>query len=174
MKAHLLMVPHISDASFSFRQFKQSNINSRWHYHTEIELIGIHNGVGTQFMGDNIERFQTGDIILAGSNVPHFWRYDDDHTPKEDTLYSTVIHFSGNLWGERFLEMPENKLIRNLIEKSKRGLLLTGKTRNEVAYLMEKIRLSKGTYRLNSLTGMFGGNGCWKYAGNDFALFVGI
>lgn len=148
MKPHLLKIPPVSDASFSFRQFRQSNINSRWHYHPEIELIKIHNGSGTQFVGDNIKRFQADDIILIGSNLPHFWRYDEDALPKEDTLYSTVIHFTTHLWGERFMDMPENFKIKYLMDKTARGLLLTGKVRSNVAILMEKIKVSEGTYRL--------------------------
>jgi AraC-like DNA-binding protein len=149
MKAHLLKVPQESDASFTFRQFKQSNINSRWHFHPEIELIAIHNGSGTQFMGDNIKRFSAGDIILVGSNLPHFWRYDDDELQgKEDSLYSTVIHFTDKLWGDRFFALTENVLINKLLSKSRRGLLLTGTTRDKVAHLIEKIKVAEGTYRL--------------------------
>ncbi len=148
MKAHLLKIPQVSDASFTYRQFRQSNINSRWHFHPEIELIRIHNGSGTQFMGDNIKRFESEDIVLVGSNLPHFWRYDEEQNSNAETIYSTVIHFSELLWGERFLDLPENILIKNIIDKSKRGLLLKGNTRNKVATLMEKIKISEGTYRL--------------------------
>ncbi len=148
MKAQLLKIPQIVDGSFTLRQFKQSNINSKWHYHPEIELIRIHHGMGTQFMGDNIKRFEAEDIVLVGSNLPHFWRYDNEQSLNEEVLYSTVIHFSELLWGERFLDLPENILIKNLIEKSRRGLLLKGNTRNKVAKLMEKIKTSEGTYRL--------------------------
>jgi AraC-like DNA-binding protein len=148
MKAHLLRVPHLSDTSFTFRQFKQSNINSNWHYHPEIELIRIHQGSGTQFLGDNIKRFQAGDIVLVGSNLPHFWRYDEDDLESESVVYSTVIHFTVNLWGERFMQLPENTLLNLLLEKSKRGLLLTGQTQATVATLMDRIKNAEGTYRL--------------------------
>lgn len=147
MKPQLLKVPQVSDSSFSFRQFWQSNINSRWHFHPEIELIKIHSGAGTQFMGDNIKRFSAGDIVLVGSNLPHFWRYDEDIS-KEDNLYSTVIHFTDVLWGEKFMDLPENILVKSLIEKSKRGLLISGKTQEKVSFLIEKIQISEGTYRL--------------------------
>jgi AraC-like DNA-binding protein/mannose-6-phosphate isomerase-like protein (cupin superfamily) len=148
MKAQLLKIPKISDGSFTVREFKQSNINSKWHYHPEIELIRIHHGTGTQFMGDNIKRFEADDIILVGCNLPHFWRYDEELHLSEETLFSTVIHFSESLWGKDFMDLPENFSIKNMFEKSKRGLLLKGNTRNRVAALMEKIKISEGTYRL--------------------------
>jgi AraC-like DNA-binding protein len=148
MKAHLLKIPNISDASFSFRQFKQSNINNRWHFHPELELIRIHQGHGTQFMGDNIKRFEAGDVVLVGSNLPHFWRYDDEEGIVDDSIYATVLHFSDVLWGERFMNMPENVLIKSLLSKSKRGLLLRGETQNKVIDFLEKIKDAHGTYRL--------------------------
>ncbi len=150
MKPHLLKVPGGPDHSFTFRQFRQANINSRWHFHPEIELIHIHRGTGTQFMGDHIQRFSAGDLVLVGPNLPHFWRYDEDfpEPEAEQALCSTVIHFTGDLWGERFLQLPENKLLNSVLEKAQRGLLLRGQTRNRVAGLMERIRLSEGTYRL--------------------------
>jgi AraC-like DNA-binding protein len=149
MKAHLLKIPNISDASFSFRQFKQSNINNRWHFHPEIELIRIHQGYGTQFMGDNIKRFEAGDVVLVGSNLPHFWRYDDiNEKIEDDSIYATVLHFTDTLWGERFINLPENVLIKALFLKSKRGLLLRGNTQNTVVNFLEKIKDAHGTYRL--------------------------
>ncbi len=150
MKPHLLKVPGGPDHSFTFRQFRQANLNSRWHFHPEIELIRIHRGGGTQFMGDHIQRFSAGDIVLVGSNLPHFWRYDEElvESETESALCSTVIHFTGNLWGDRFLQLPENKLLTGVLERAQRGLLLRGQTRNRVAGLMEKIRQAEGTYRL--------------------------
>ena len=72
MKPHLLQIPNRVDSSFTFNQYNLPNINSRWHFHAELELIQIHKGFGTQFMGDSIKKFSGGDIILVGSNLPHF------------------------------------------------------------------------------------------------------
>ena len=150
MKPHLLKVPNALDSSFSYQVFWQPNINNRWHFHPEIELIHIHQGSGTQFMGDNIKRFSAGDIILVGSNLPHFWRYDEDSSTDEaeGSPCSTVLHFTDKLWGDRFLQLPENRLLKGLFDRSQRGLLLSGKTRDRVANLTEKIGMSEGTYRL--------------------------
>ncbi len=148
MKAHLLKIPNVSHTSFSFRQFNQSNINSRWHFHPEVELIKIHQGQGTQFMGDSIKRFEPGNIILVGSNLPHYWRYDEGKSAEQDGVYATVLHFAESLWGDRFMAMPENLALKSLLVKSKRGLLLKGNTETIVGDFLEKIRAAQGTYRL--------------------------
>src|ERR1700691_5564608 len=113
MKPKLLKVPRTPAHSFSVREDRDPFINNRWHYHVEVELIFFHQGSGTQFVGDHIKRFQPGDIILVGSNLPHYWRFDDaasgdlaapdidgvssvprsgDALPSTGPVHSTVIH----------------------------------------------------------------------------------
>ncbi|WAC12743.1 AraC family transcriptional regulator [Dyadobacter pollutisoli] len=146
MKPQLLKVPTAPAYSFSVRQDKIPNLNNRWHYHPEIELIHFHRGSGTQFVGDSIKRFGKGDIVLVGSNLPHYWR--DDEQDLNKSPYSTVIHFSPDFWGDRFLELAENKPIRQILEKAQRGLLLSGGLHQKVALLMDKILRAEGTDRI--------------------------
>ncbi|WP_317130910.1 cupin domain-containing protein [Pedobacter frigoris] len=47
MKPLHLKVPSNVDQSFCIRKDMIPNINNRWHYHTEIELICFHKGSGT-------------------------------------------------------------------------------------------------------------------------------
>ncbi|MEO6282469.1 MAG: AraC family transcriptional regulator [Dyadobacter sp.] len=146
MKPQLLKVTTAPAYSFSVRQDKVANHNNRWHYHPEIELIHFHWGAGTQFIGDSIKRFTKGDIVLVGSNLPHYWR--DDEQDLNKSPYSTVIHFSPDFWGERFLELAENKPIKQMLEKAQRGLLLSGDLHQKVALLMDKILRVEGTDRI--------------------------
>lgn len=149
MKLHLLKVPTEPLHSFSVRQDRVPNINNRWHYHAEVELIQFHRGGGTQFVGDSIKRFGPGDLVLVGANLPHYWRYDDDClTGADDGPYSTVIHFRENFWGDPFLNLPENKLLKTILEKARSGLLLTGGLAETIAGLMEVIRLVDGPRRI--------------------------
>jgi len=141
MKPKLLKVPKTPAHSFSVREDRDPFINNRWHYHAEVELIFFHQGSGTQFVGDHIKRFQPGDIILVGSNLPHYWRYDDVHfnETKPQPVHSTVIHFSENFWGDTFLELPETKPIRSLLEKARRGILVHAREKEKIPAPIEKI-----------------------------------
>ena len=150
MKPRLLQVPTEPSHSFSVRQDRIPNINNRWHYHAEVELIHFHRGTGTQFVGDNIQRFGPGDLVLVGANLPHYWRYDDDQPGDGATTgpYSTVIHFQGNFWGDAFLNLPENKPLKTVLERAKRGLLLTSQLAENVAGLMQALRQTEGPRRI--------------------------
>jgi AraC-like DNA-binding protein len=150
MKPQLLKVPTAPAYSFSVRQDLVPNLNNRWHYHPEIELIHFHRGTGTQFVGDSIKRFGTDDIVLVGSNLPHYWRDDDDEILYKPTSspYSTVVHFTSHFWGEKFLDLTENKPLKIILDKAQRGLLLTGNLKIRIAELMEKMRFAEGPDRI--------------------------
>ena len=77
MKPQLLKVLNAPAQSFSVRQDIEPSINNRWHYHPEVELIHFNEGKGTQFIGDSVTRFRSGDIVLIGADLPHFWRFDE-------------------------------------------------------------------------------------------------
>ncbi|WP_127124682.1 AraC family transcriptional regulator [Pseudoflavitalea rhizosphaerae] len=150
MRPQLLKVSKAPRHSFSVRQDIVPYINNRWHYHPEIELIHFKKGEGTQFIGDNIKRFKAGDIVLVGPQLPHYWRFDDKYFEEGNKLQADVrvVHFAENFWGDQFLQLPENVNIKGALEKARRGLQITGKTRQKVAELLELLLSSDGSMRI--------------------------
>src|SRR5205823_11275982 len=130
MKPQLLKVSAGPACSFSVRRDRVPYINNHWHYHPEVELIYFKEGSGTQFIGDNIKTFRSGDVILVGAHLPHYWSFDQKYFGS--SLISPdvyVAHFCENFWGEEFLNIPENLLLKNILEKAKRGIQVNGNTR---------------------------------------------
>lgn len=154
MRPQLLKVTKEIRHSFSVRQDLVPYINNRWHYHQEVELIHFRKGEGTQFVGDSIRQFKNGDVVLVGSGLPHYWRFNDtyfdENKPAEADI--RVCHFNENFWGEQFLQLPENIKIRNVLEKAKRGLQITGKTRVVVAEFLDVLLHTEGPHRIMLLT----------------------
>ncbi len=150
MRPQLLKVLRGPGHSFSIRQDLVPHVNNRWHYHKEVELIHFKKGDGTQFIGDNIKRFKAGDVVLVGTNLPHYWRFDDsyfDENPKV-TADVRVAHFCEDFWGNGFLDLPENSALRSILDKAKRGLQITGKTRLKVAETLEELLDAEGPERI--------------------------
>ena len=151
MKAQLLKVSMEPAHSFSVRQDLEPSINNKWHYHQEIELIYFNKGDGTQFIGDSIKRFKSGDIVLLGANLPHYWRFDEAYFTTDVTPASAdvrVAHFSENLFGDCFINLPENKQLKDILEKAKRGVKVIGKNKAQVAELITKMLKAEGTERI--------------------------
>ena len=147
MKPQLLKVPRGLQQSFSIRRDVVLYFYNQWHYHPELELIHIEQGSGTQFVGDNIQNFQSGDLILLGPNLPHYWRCDEKYFQNNTNLYAqaTVVHFSENIFGETFLSLPENKAISELLDKAKRGMKLLGDENIKVKQLLQNLLEQKET-----------------------------
>ena len=81
----------------------------------------------------------------GGANLPHYWRYDDNQPDATGTgPYSIVIHFRENFWGDAFLNVPENKPLKVVLDRAKRGLPLTNQLALNVAGLMEELRVIDG------------------------------
>jgi len=149
MKPQLLKVSTGPAQSFSVRQDVYP-INNRWHYHPEFELIHIKKGAGTQFVGDNIRQFSAGDVLLIGADLPHYWRFDDAYYVENPKVTADVVvaHFCEDFWGSKFLLLPENKTIKSILEKAKRGVLITGKTRKTIASILDKMLTAEGNRRI--------------------------
>ena len=145
MKPQLLKVSAEPSCSFSVRQDRVPYVNNCWHYHPEIELIYFKEGQGTQFIGDNISLFNPGDVILVGANLPHYWSFDDRYFNSqlgEPNVF--VTHFCDYFWGKDFLNIPENLPIKNILESAKRGIQVTGPSKEYIGHLLETMLISDG------------------------------
>lgn len=150
MKPQLLKASPNPIHSFNARQDNVPYINNRWHYHTEVELIHFKKGNGTQFIGDSIKRFRSGDVILIGAHLPHYWRFDDVYFDEQVSISADVrvIHFSENFWGDVFLNLPENKLIKTTLEKARRGIQIGGPMKNNIGELLEQLLQAEGSKKI--------------------------
>jgi AraC-like DNA-binding protein len=141
VKPQLLTVPRSLQKSFSIRRDVVLHFYDRWHYHPELELVHIEQGSGTQFVGDNIQTFQSGDLLLIGSNLPHYWRCDEQYFQNNSQLYAqaTVLHFSEDVFGETFLNLPENTHIRDLFVRARWGMKLLGNENERIKELLQRL-----------------------------------
>lgn len=93
-----------------------------WHYHEELEFIQIAKGRGTFFAGDCIVKFHDGDSVLIGSDVPHYWLFDEEyivpHRPAEVDI--RVVHFKPEFMGKDFLALKESQSIKHTYQLAKR------------------------------------------------------
>ena len=77
MKLHLLNRASSKDSSFTINRNRYPNFLKVWHHHPELELVLIRKSTGTRFIGDSIEKFEEGEVVLIGKNLPHMWLNDE-------------------------------------------------------------------------------------------------
>jgi len=114
--------------SFTIRNHRFPHFLKIWHHHPELELVIILKSTGTRFIGDNIEQFCEGEVVLIGKNLPHMWLNDKQYFEADSILEAEaiVIHFKEDFAGNDFLKMPEMSTIAKLLERSDQGIKFSG------------------------------------------------
>jgi AraC-like DNA-binding protein len=117
-----------------------------WHYHPEFELTWVVRSQGTRFIGDSIEPYRAGDLVLIGPNLPHCWH--DERIDDAETSEAAVIQFRPEIFGHGFLDLPEFEAIKRLFRASTCGLHLQGAAAERVQARMRELFEKSGIARL--------------------------
>ena len=129
---------------FISNRFDKKCFRVPFHYHPELELTFILEGVGKRYVGNNMSGFQKNDLVLLGSNLPHCWKLSPSQTGKPASI---VIQFSYNFLGEYFFETPGMLQIKKLLKKSESGIYFNGKTVQLIHDAMNKVINEKNRFR---------------------------
>lgn len=137
-KASLEVVKPDFGASFTIKQFLEpaTELNiAQWHFHPEIEMVYVKGGNGRRHIGNHLGYYRKGDLVLIGSNLPHYG-FTDRLTGNDS---ETVIQLRSDFLGESFFESPELKEINQLFERAKFGISFTGKAKYEIGEQLEAL-----------------------------------
>ena len=134
MKSQLIQRVTDVNSSLALQNYSADYFLKVWHYHPELELNVIHESTGTAFVGDSIERFEPGDVVLVGKNLPHLWLNDEIYFEKNANLTTRaqIIHFLDNFAGGLF-NIPEMAEINKLINRAKLGIKFSGTGNRAIA-----------------------------------------
>jgi len=143
------------EAGSSFRSFGLSNDmigrDHDWHYHPELELVWIRRGQGTRFIGDSIEPYEDGDIVLIGANLPHCYHRTSPIACDSAESAAVVVQFRSEAFDSALAELAELRPVRVLLNDAKYGLHVGGKTAERLRVLMGNLPESAALPRLIGL-----------------------
>ena len=76
-----------------------------------------------RFVGNNAEKYANGDILLLGSDLPHYMKSDEVYRQEGSTLRTTgtIIQFEKDFMHHAFNYYPHFMKIKNLLEEAQRG-----------------------------------------------------
>jgi len=147
MKALFEKVITDEGSSFLTRYVALPQFDAPLHYHPEYELTLIIKGHGQRFVGDHVSAFEAGDLVLLGSNLPHFWRSESLHKNENDLDEAIVIQFSSAFVDGILDSLPECKSIISLLSMASSGI----KFPPVFAPQIKKVFETKGVSRLIAL-----------------------
>ena len=147
MKPLIEKLPLKGNTSFVAETHRTPKFEVPWHQHIEYELIYFTEGEGTSFIGNYVGAFNTGDIFFLGSNLPHTFQKAN----KELVTSAVVVQFRDDFWGADFMQLPESRSIRQLLETSLQGLRIKGRSKEQLVALIQKLESAKGFQRIIKL-----------------------
>ena len=118
MRATFEKVPGRPDMSWHCYVRRAERFPFGWHYHDEAELTLILSGAGQRFVGDSIERYEAGDFVLIGPNVPHSWRSERENGEQA----AVVCQFRPDFLGAGLLTAPEFAGVRRMLDAAAAGV----------------------------------------------------
>jgi AraC-like DNA-binding protein len=122
-----------------------------WHYHPEFELTLIVDSNGQRMVGDSICDYRAGDLVLLGPNLPHSYRSWPSSSKGSRRHRAIVIQFRRECCGDHFFELPEMRLVAQMLERSAIGLAFgETETGRRVASRLKKLPSLRPTERLMS------------------------
>jgi AraC-like DNA-binding protein/mannose-6-phosphate isomerase-like protein (cupin superfamily) len=115
----------LPDEGSSFRVLYQNVMpeDFLWdfHYHPEIELLLVFDGIGRRHVGNHVSYYENGDLVLIGSNLPHSG-FGYGALGKHEEI---VIQFKKEL----IKETVESQKIMLLLERAQFGISFSQETK---------------------------------------------
>lgn len=150
MKPAFERTPRRQWESFHCEVVRGASYNATWHFHPECQLTLVLRSNGYRLVGDRIASLRQGDLVLVGANLPHVWHQTASGGPR-NSVHAIIVRFLPTFLGRDFLEIPEMAPVQRLLRRARRGLQVTGRTREAVAARMECLPATQGLERVAGL-----------------------
>jgi AraC-like DNA-binding protein/mannose-6-phosphate isomerase-like protein (cupin superfamily) len=118
-----------------------------WHFHPEYEITYIINGSGKRIVGDSIEPFGPGDLVLLGTELPHTWNSVRSDQEKGNCK-AVVFQFNSGMIPDSKNWFPEFENLQRLLVKAYRGISFSGQKATEIGKKLEKLPKVEGLQKL--------------------------
>lgn len=139
----------------SFTVFEHNAQNPcpvRWHYHAAYELLYLPQGTGRRHIGRHSSRYEDGELLLLGPNVPHLSYGYQAAAP--DSFQEVGVQFPADLLGDTWLGRPEFKPIADLLARARTGMVFGAPARHSLGQQLLALVLYPPTERLLALLGL--------------------
>ncbi|UJH92671.1 AraC family transcriptional regulator [Antarcticibacterium sp. 1MA-6-2] len=148
MKANFRKLNIPIERAFHLRRDVREYFDDAWHYHEMLELVYIEKGKGERYVGDSINSFSSGEVVLVGKKLPHLWRSPKSKTVDTKKCSCIILQFSENLLEGNFFNLLEFQDVRSLLKRAERGIVFQEKTRAKLSKKLQKLIKSDGMVKI--------------------------
>jgi AraC-like DNA-binding protein len=118
----------------------------RWHAHDDYELHYIVATKGKVFVGDYINNYSAGQLILTGPRLPHNWICQSDQESVQ--IRDMAIRFDHETFSNGMKIIPELAEILPMLARAKSGIEFVNIDQQYLKETFRKVRDSTGLQRL--------------------------
>jgi AraC-like DNA-binding protein len=150
MKARLIELGIQQGPFLLVKEIKANHFETPFHFHDYCELNYVKRSTGKRVVGDSIQNFAAGDLVLMSPNLPHIWYNDPDvfEDRGRKDAEAIVTYFSVDI----IKSLTNDKLVlskfQKLFDTAGRGLRIYGKTATVVIRHLEALKKKKGLQQI--------------------------
>lgn len=155
MKAQFIELSPPTEKTIHIKQVDQEFLSNPLHFHELCELVLVQESYGRRIVGNHVDSFSSGDLVLMGPNIPHIWRNDEIFLEPESKLRAKaiVIYFPSDFLIRLTDEQKTIQAMQNFINKARQGIRFYGETKDRASKMIEalpdKLSISRITGFLN-------------------------
>ena len=150
MKAQFIELSPPHEKTILIKQVDQEFLSNPLHFHELCELVLILESYGKRVVGNHVDSFKAGDLVLMGPNIPHIWRNDDIFlNPQHDErARAIVLYFPADFLLRLTDDQATISAMQQFIKRSKRGLRFHGQTLEKATELIKSLAQKKSFSRI--------------------------
>ena len=157
MKFHFEKILPRPGESFAVEYGISPVLNCLDHLHPECDLTCIESGFGCRVIGDSIEPFAAGDLVLIGGMTPHHYLSNPADSTGPEWSRIRVVKFHPEFCGAKLFELPEFAPVGAMLAESRGGgLHFPGNVAEEMVWEMKQLLQQKGVDRVATLWRILG------------------
>ena len=138
MKVLPFKIPKPELDAFVFQIDTALEFYDKLHQHEEIQISYIVSGEGSLIIGDTINRYQGGDILVIDGNLPHVFKSD---ISEEKASQMLSLFFTKESFGSNFFQLSEMAELSLFFKRCKHGFKITSKQR-QIRDLFVKLEIA--------------------------------
>ena len=120
MKVFPFRIPKPDSDAIIYQEDREYVFYNKYHEHEEIQISCIIEGEGTLIVGETVNNYKKGDVIIIGSHIPHVFKSEE---PLGITSVMLSLFFTKNSFGDDFFDLEELKSLRPFFNRAESGFM---------------------------------------------------
>jgi len=144
MKVLPFTIPKAKRDALIFQEDRGRSFYAMLHQHEEFQISYIRKGEGTLIVGDTVNYFSEGDIVVLGEQVPHVFK---SNSTQNITSQMFTVFFNRSSFGKNFFDIEELSSLKSFFIRAENGFRVNS-NQVDIQSMIEDLRSALNIDRL--------------------------